>query len=69
MSTLIGSAGSLEQLNKHINKWFFTEVTLKPANNKDHWLLFNSKGKIPNCWIRKVKNRFRFEMTDMDGDS
>lgn len=68
MSALIGSARSLEQLNKVINKWFYTEIILRPADNKGYWLLFNSKGRIPHCWVKKVKNRFRFEMTDLIED-
>ena len=58
---LIGSAGSLEDIQKAISKWYYSDVTLKQVNDKE-WEVHNSKGLIDGVKVTLKKGRYRFEM-------
>jgi len=65
---LIGSAPSLERIQKLISKYFMgSKVDLKETGENE-WSVATGKGVIPKLRVIKKKNRFRFERTESKYD-
>ena len=63
---LIGSAGSLNKLINAINERWHWDVEPVCELSETLWLLCDKKSKkfIPKVRIKKLKNRYRFEMEE-----
>lgn len=61
--TLYASAPSLEAIQQSIEKFYCgTKVTLTQGARDNFWTIANSTRTIPDMRVRKLRNRYRFEL-------
>lgn len=57
---LIGSAGSLEDMKKLLERYFYSKIEISAVNGG--YEIFNSTKKIEGFSLTEKKGRFRFEL-------
>jgi hypothetical protein len=57
---LVGSHGTLEDLRKRIENYYFTFITLKEVKPRE-WSVWNTTGQLTDVRVIEKNKRFRFE--------
>lgn len=58
---LYASSGTLENITKLINKFYYTTTIELKSKTDTEWEISNSKGLLPTVRVIFKKNRYRFE--------